>query len=91
MGKFNSILRLIDVKELKKIKVEIKRPYIAEPAKPEPFVRDLGDPYDLIVHRQGKKHIFYRGCLKNSIQTGIALLSFFLIYISMQYSRDIPV
>lgn len=57
----DSLLSRIDVRELKSIKVAVRRLNIPElpNSTPPPIQRSLDDPADLIVHRRGKVSFLY--------------------------------
>lgn len=46
-----------DMKSLKKIKVAIRRLNIPDNATSTPLFRDIEDPFDLVIHRQGNVNL----------------------------------
>lgn len=51
--KESSEIRKYDVKDLKKIKIVIRRTNIPDTAISAPLLREIEDPFDLVIHRQG--------------------------------------
>lgn len=50
-----SLLSRIGIQELKLVKTTIVRHGIIEPHSPQPILRNLDDPADLLIHIRGKK------------------------------------